>query len=454
MEIFLIRAAQLILCFSLLILLHEFGHFGFARLFKVRVSKFCLFFDPWFTLLKWKPKNSDTTYALGWLPLGGYCSIEGMVDETQRASDLGETVQPWEFRSKPAWQRLLIMLGGVMVNLVTAFVIYAMLLFVNGDKYVPIQNIGNGFKYNTTAQEMGFRDGDIPLRTDKVVFERFDGNVYRALSEASTVTVLRNAKDTTLTMNGTLDLLAMMKQDPPFIAPLIPAVVDSVLPESPAALAGIRTGDRIVGVNGEPIASSNDYAAQRAVWNDILISGDAADSARVANLSLAVLRADAPGYIDTLGVHLSGDYMLGVQWQMPEYETVTRDYTFWTCWAAGARHGLDVLSGYVSDLKYVFTAEGARSVGSFGAIGSLFPASWDWTRFWEMTAFISIILAFMNVLPIPGLDGGHAFFLLVEIITRRKPSDKFMERAQMIGLILLFALMALAIFNDFDRFVF
>ncbi len=452
MEVFLIRAIQLILCFSLLILLHEFGHFGFARLFKVRVSKFCLFFDPWFTPWKWKPKNSDTTYALGWLPLGGYCAIEGMVDETQKASDLSETVQPWEFRAKPAWQRLLIMVGGVLMNLIAAFVIYAMILLVYGDKYTPIENYEYGFKFNETAQQMGFRDGDIPVFADDFKIERYDGDALRAISEAQKVGVLRDGEEVTINMDGSLDLLKMMQQNPAFIAPLIPSYVDSVIPESPAAKAGILAGDKIVGVNGKAIASSNEYAELRGVWEDVLVSGSAADSARLGNVVLAVARPT--GKIDTLGVYLSGNFTLGVQWKMPEYKTVTNEYNFKTCWMAGINHGLDVLSGYVSDLKYLASVDGARSVGSFGAIGSLFPASWDWLRFWEMTAFISIILAFMNILPIPALDGGHVLFLLVEIITGRKPSEKFMERAQQVGMFLLFALMALAIFNDFDRFVF
>ncbi len=455
MEIFLIKALQLILSLSLLILLHEGGHFFFARLFKVRVSKFCLFFDPWFTPLKWKPKNSDTTYALGWLPLGGYCAIEGMVDETKKASDLSETVQPWEFRAKPAWQRLLIMLGGVMVNLFTAFVIYAMVLFTWGHTYVPIKNVEHGFKFNATAQNLGYRDGDIPLRTDKTTIETFNGDALRALAEASQVTVLREGQEVTLTMNEPLDLLKMMKEDPIFIAPLIPAVIDSVIPGSPAALAGVAHGDRIVAVNGERINSSNAYAAIRGVWEDVLVSGAPEDSARLGNVVLVLSRAGAPaGQLDTVNVHLSGNFMLGVQWELPEYKNVTKEYDLQTCWAAGVERGINVLSDYVSDLKYLASMEGARSVGSFGAIGDLFPPTWDWARFWEMTAFLSIILAFMNVLPIPALDGGHAFFLLVEVITRRKPSEKFMERAQQVGMFLLLALMALAIFNDFDRYIF
>lgn len=456
METFLIRALQLILCFALLILLHEGGHFFFAKLFKVRVEKFCLFFDPWFTLFKFKPKKSDTTYGIGWLPLGGYVKISGMIDESMDREQMRQPVKPWEFRAKPAWQRLLIMVGGVLVNFITAFAIYAAVLFTWGESYIPIRNYTHGFKFNEQAQELGFRDGDILLGTDTKTFTKFDGNVYRDLSEARSATVLRNGKEVVISLPGGLNMLEMIKQQPRFVDVLIPSKVGGVAQGSPAEKAGIRAGDHIVGFNGKALHTLNEYSLVRGSMDDVLASATHADSLRLRQATLLVKRA-ATGVTDTLTLRLDADYKMGINWHSPlrdEYKAVTRHYGVFESIPAGIRHGWQVLSGYVDDLKYLFTADGAKSVGSFGAIGSLFPATWEWSVFWEMTAFISLILAFMNILPIPALDGGHVFFLLYEVITRRKPSDAFMERAQTVGMTLLLLLMLLAIFNDFRNFVF
>ena len=456
MEIFFIRALQLILCFMLLVVLHEGGHFLFAKIFKVRVEKFCLFFDPWFTLFKFKPKKSDTTYALGWLPLGGYVKISGMIDESMDTEQMKQPVKPWEFRAKPAWQRLFIMIGGVLVNFITALVIYAMILFTWGDTYVPLRNMTDGLKYNELAQSVGFRDGDIPLRTNAVELERMDGDMFRAISEAHSVTVLRDGKEVTFALPGDLSLLEMLKDQPRFAEVLMPSRIDSVTAGGVADKAGIRAGDELIGYNGKAFSTWNEYAVVRGSIADVLAQGNAADSLKMRQATLVVRRA-ATGATDTLNVMLGKDYMLGIAWNIPtatRYESVTRTYGFFESFPAGAIHGWKVLTGYVDDLKYVFTAEGAKSVGSFGAIGSMFPAVWDWQRFWELTAFISLMLAFMNILPIPALDGGHVFFLLVEVIMRRKPSDKFMERAQTVGMTLLLLLMAFALFNDFRNFLF
>lgn len=456
MEIFFIRALQLILCFMLLVVLHEGGHFLFAKIFKVRVEKFCLFFDPWFTLFKFKPKKSDTTYALGWLPLGGYVKISGMIDESMDTEQMKQPVKPWEFRAKPAWQRLFIMIGGVLVNFITALVIYAMILFTWGDTYVPLRNMTDGLKYNELAQSLGFRDGDIPLRTDAVELERMDGDMFRAISEAHSVTVLRDGKEVTFALPGDLSLLEMLKDQPRFAEVLMPSRIDSVTAGGVADKEGIRAGDELIGYNGKAFRTWNEYAVVRGSIADVLAQGNAADSMKMRQATLVVRRAET-GMTDTLNVMLGKDYMLGIAWNIPtatRYESVTRTYGFFESFPAGAIHGWKVLTGYVDDLKYIFTAEGAKSVGSFGAIGSMFPAVWDWQRFWELTAFISLMLAFMNILPIPALDGGHVFFLLVEVITRRKPSDKFMERAQTVGMTLLLLLMAFALFNDFRNFLF
>lgn len=440
----------------LLVVLHEGGHFLFAKIFKVRVEKFCLFFDPWFTLFKFKPKKSDTTYALGWLPLGGYVKISGMIDESMDTEQMKQPVKPWEFRAKPAWQRLFIMIGGVLVNFLTALVIYAMVLFTWGDTYVPLRNMTDGLKFNEMAQSVGFRDGDIPLRTDAVELERMDGDMFRAISEAHSVTVLRDGKEVTFSLPGDLSLLEMLKDQPRFAEVLMPSRIDSVTAGGVAEKAGIRAGDELIGYNGKAFSTWNEYAVVRGSIADVLAQGNAADSMKMRQAALVVRRA-ATGMTDTLNVMLGKDYKLGIPWNLPtatRYESVTRTYGFFESFPAGAVHGWKVLTGYVDDLKYIFTAEGAKSVGSFGAIGSMFPAVWDWQRFWELTAFISLMLAFMNILPIPALDGGHVFFLLVEVIMRRKPSDKFMERAQTMGMTLLLLLMAFALFNDFRNFLF
>jgi len=457
MEVFLIRALQLILCFSILILFHEGGHFLFAKLFKVRVEKFCLFFDPWYSWKLFRFKGTD--YHLGWLPLGGYVKIAGMVDESMDTEQLKQPVQPWEFRAKPAWQRLLIMVGGVLVNFLLALFIYAMILFKWGDTYVPVQHMTDGFKFNETARQLGFRDGDIPLRTDIGAFDRFDssesiGNMYRRLSEATQVTVLRDGKECTFALPGNLNMLEMMKEVPPFVTILQVSKVDSVGPGTPAARAGLRAGDMIVGFNGTRISTWNEYQDLRGRIDDQLATASHADSLRLRRATLCVKRAGTER-IDTLALQLDEHYHMGAYWHSPmaRYEPTTRTYGFWESFPAGCVHGWHVLSGYVSDLKYLFTADGARSIGSFGAIGSLFPTVWSWERFWELTAFISLMLAFMNILPIPALDGGHVFFLLCEVITRRKPSDKFMERAQVVGMWFLFLLMGYAIFNDVWNFL-
>ena len=476
MEVFIIRALQLILCFSLLIFLHEGGHFLFSKLFGVRVNKFYIFFDPKFSLFStysnwWRKlrgkapakKKEDgsyeyegTEYGLGWIPLGGYCQIAGMVDETQSSDKLSAEMQPWEFRSKPAWQRLLIMVGGVLVNFITALVIYAAVLFTWGETYVPVRNMTYGFKFNEQAKHLGFRDGDILLATDTKTFTRFDGNVYRDLSEAHSAKVLRNGQEVNIAMPGNLNMLEMIKQQPRFVDVLVPSEVDSVVSKSAADVAGIKAGDMIIGMNGKSFETVNDFSIVRGSMDDVLAQASPADSARLRNATIVVKRA-ASNQVDTLKLTLDSKYMLGVAWYNPmqhDYKSVTRHFGLFESIPAGVTHGWNVLVGYVDDLKYLFTADGAKSVGSFGAIGSLFPTTWDWCRFWELTAFISLMLAFMNILPIPALDGGHVFFLLVEVITRRKPSDKFMERAQMVGMTLLLLLMAFAIFNDCRNFLF
>ncbi len=447
METFLIRALQLMMSLSLLVIIHEGGHFFFAKLFKVRVTKFYLFFDPWFSLFKFKPKNSETEYGMGWLPLGGYVQIAGMVDETQSSEDLNHPVEPWEFRAKPAWQRLLIMVGGVMMNFLLALFIYSMTLFTWGDQYVSLQDMTHGMEFNEHAEEIGFRDGDILLSADDQPLQRFNVDMLRAITEARVVKVSRGGQEVEIFMPE-VSLLDVAKDNPPFVEPLIPNVVDSVMPGRPFDAIGIQPGDVLLAINGKELSSYNAFIYQL----DALRQDAEAEGKKVADLNLIYSRS---GVRDTVALQTDTLFMVGASSAaLADYKVTKLEYGFFESFPAGIALGVNTLKGYVNDMKYVFTKEGAKSVGGFGTIGSIFPSVWDWHRFWEMTAFLSIILAFMNILPIPALDGGHVLFLLYEIIARRKPSDKFMEYAQMAGVILLFGLLIWANFNDVLRFLF
>ena len=469
MSVFLIKTLQLLLCFALLIVLHEGGHFFFSKLFGVRVEKFFMFFDwkfhlfstkdKWFARLFPKVAANETEYGIGWIPLGGYVKIAGMIDESLDTEQMKQPVQPDEFRAKPVWQRFLIMFGGVLVNFLLALFIYAMILFAWGSDSLPIRSMTDGFAYNTMAEQVGFVDGDIPVAADGKAIESWDGSVYRTLSKAKTVTVLRDGVEVTLAMpEEGLNLLDMIDTDPRFLSANVPAVVDSVMPDSPAERAGIRKGSRILAVDNIPVTWWGDFDQLMARKNDVLAADCShEDSVRLRTLPVVFASADGTA-TDTVVIQLSEDYKLG--FIKSSYFThyrdayVHHDYGFFESIPAGIAYGWETLKGYVSDLRYLFSKKGAQSVGSFGTIGNLFPAVWDWASFWNITAFISIILAVMNILPIPGLDGGHILFLLVEAVTRRPPSDKFMEYAQYVGMILLLALMALALFNDAMKFLF
>ena len=453
MEIFLIRVLQFMLAISILVLLHEGGHFFFAKLFGIRVEKFYLFFDPWFHLFEFKPKKSHTTYGIGWLPLGGYCKISGMIDESFDTEQMKKPAQPWEFRTKPAWQRLLVMVGGVLVNFLLALFIYSMILFHWGDTYIPVRNMTHGMVFNSDAKALGFKDGDILIGTEKGEFKDFNADLYRDLSEARRVDIVRQGKAMSLSLPGDLNMLDMLQKQPSFVRPLIPAEVDSVLPGSAASRMGMRRGDMVVGINGVKVGSWNAFTDEIGRLSDVLaVAKTPADSMKVRRATLVI---DRGGRLDTSSVVLSADLKVGFTVKMTSaiYQPVTKRYGFWESFPAGVVYGVDVLKGYVSDMKYVFTADGAKSLGGFGAIGSLFPPTWDWYMFWKMTAFLSIILAFMNILPIPALDGGHVLFLLYEMITRRKPSENFMIRAEYVGIIILMLLMIVANMNDILRWL-
>ena len=446
---------QFVLAISILILIHEGGHFMFAKMFGIRVEKFFIFFDPWFHLFQFKPKKSDTTYGIGWLPLGGYCKIAGMIDESFDTEQMKQPAQPWEFRTKPAWQRLLVMVGGVLFNFIFALFIYSMILYTWGESYIPVKEMTYGMRFNSEAKQLGFKDGDILVGTDKVVFKDFSADLYRDLSEAQYADVIRDGKPLRINLPGEINLLGMLKTDPPFVRPLIPCSVDSVMPGSPAAAGGLLKGDRIVGFNGKPVGSFNEFTEHIARLSDVMaVATTSADSMKARKTTIVVERQSTKA-LDTLSVTLTPELTAG--FMTPSlamlYKPVKVEYGLLESFPAGVSYGIGVLTGYVDDLKYVFSAEGAKSLGGFGAIGSLFPAEWDWFIFWKMTAFISIMLAFMNLLPIPALDGGHVLFLLYEMITRRKPSETFMIRAEYVGFGILILLMVVANLNDVLRWL-
>ena len=439
METFLIKALQLILSLSILVLVHECGHFFFARLFKVRVEKFYLFFDPWFALFRFKPKKSETEYGVGWLPLGGYCKIAGMIDESMDKEQMAQPPQPWEFRSKPAGQRLLIMVGGVLFNFLLAIFIYSMVLFTWGDTYLPLRNVTAGMEFSQTFRDIGFRDGDILLRADEEPLERLNEHCLRQVVGARTVTVQRDGQEVAIPIPADA-MQRLLRNRDGFANYRYPAVIDKIIAET-AREAGLREGDRVTAVD----------SVSSPVFSD-LREPLYADRGREA--TLRIMRADGSEAQLTVPIDSAGH--IGVQMRSPLdlYETTTRTYNLLTAFPAGVGLGWNTLTGYVGDMKYVFTREGASSIGGFGTIGNIFPSVWDWRTFWMLTAFLSVILAFMNILPIPALDGGHIMFLLYEVVTRRKPADKFLEYAQIVGMVLLFALLIYANGNDVFRFLF
>ena len=424
-------------------LVHEFGHFIFARIFKVRVEKFYLFFDPWFSIFKFKPKNSDTEYGVGWLPLGGYCKISGMIDESMDKEAMAQPPKPYEFRSKPAGQRLMIMVAGVLFNFLLALFIYSMVLFTWGDTFLPLKNVKAGMDYSETFHNVGFQDGDILLKADDTELERFGEDCFRRVLNAQTVTVLRGGVETVIPIPEDM-AQRVMRDKKGFASYRFPMVVRELgkteSGESPAAVAGLQPGDSIVSING--IVTPSFYEV-----------GEVLAQNKDKDVLVGFYRAGIP---QTLTLHTDTAGKMGIYSVSPfdMYQTVIRKYGFFESFPAGVMLGVNTLKGYVSDMKYVFTKEGASSLGGFGTIGSLFPAEWDWHSFWMKTAFLSIILAFMNILPIPALDGGHVMFLLYEVIARRKPSDKFLEYAQVTGMFLLFALLIYANGNDIFRFFF
>ncbi len=437
MEVFIIKAFQLILSLAILVVLHELGHFIPAKIFKTRVEKFYLFFDVKFSLFK--KKIGETVYGIGWLPLGGYVKISGMIDESFDKEQMSKPPQPWEFRSKPTWQRLIIMLGGVAVNLIVGFALYMMILFVWGKDYVPQENMPNGFDPSPVAIEIGFEQGDKLVNVDGEPLENvLDINRNLFLRPVEYVTVSRS-DGTTNQINIPEDFGDKMFKSGQYrpLNPLISATVDSVSLESPASNAGLNAGDVIIKMNTDNINTWQEFLNWMDNNNDKIIN--------------MTLQRNEGIYETTLQRDIGGT--IGVWKLNTGIKPVHRDLTLTESIAEGFDYGYWTLYDYVSQFQFVFTKEGASQLGGFGTIGSLFPAKWDWRNFWSTTALISIILAFMNILPIPALDGGHVMFLCYEMVTGRKPSDKFLEYAQVIGFFLLIALVLYANGNDLFRWI-
>jgi regulator of sigma E protease len=437
MDPFIIKAIQLILSLSLLIVLHELGHFIPAKLFKTRVEKFFLFFDVKFALFK--KKIGGTEYGIGWLPLGGYVKISGMIDESMDKEQMAKPPQPWEFRSKPAWQRLIIMLGGVTVNLVLGFLIYMMVLFVWGSSYVGVNDLPSGFAVAEEFKEFGFEDGDRVLEVNgKELDHMLEINKYLFMRDVKDITVLHQngEKETVSVPEGIGSKMFEEGIMQPFI-PIQYAVLDSVVADNAAAVAGLRKGDSLISLNNQEIG----------YWHQLAPIATENKSKEIE----VVYKRD--GEIKSALVTPNEEGKLGVTPRI-DFKVQSKEYSLAESISAGFDYGYWTLHDYVAQFKYVFTAKGATQVGGFGAIGGLFPDGWNWQGFWLATALISIILAFMNILPIPALDGGHVMFLMYEIITGRKPNDKFMEYAQMVGFFLLIALVLFANGNDVYRWLF
>jgi regulator of sigma E protease len=430
-----IKIAQLILSLSILVIFHEFGHYAFAKIFKTRVEKFYLFFDPWFSLFKFK--KGETEYGVGWLPLGGYVKISGMIDESMDKEQMKQPPQPWEFRSKPAWQRLLIMLGGVMVNFILAGLIYIAVLFVWGEDYLPVQNAKHGIDADSIAYDIGFRDGDKILAINGNTPERFTQIVPQILlNTPAEITLEREGRTKELTITDSqIAKIIRSNGKSRILQPRMLFVADSVLSGSNADKAGIKKGDRFVALNGQKAQYHDEYTAY--------FTKNPNETAQVS-----LMRNN-----DTVTTELSPDESgrIGVVTNMGnQFEFAHKNYTALEAVPAGLNKGVEQTKDYLKQFKLMFKpeTEAYKSLGSFITIGNLFPGLWDWQSFWLLTAFLSIILGVVNILPIPALDGGHVMFVLYEMITGRKPGDKFLEYAQLAGFVLLISLLIFALRND------
>ena len=440
MSPFAVKAIQLLLSLSFLIVLHELGHFIPAKIFKTRVEKFFLFFDVKFALFK--KKIGETVYGIGWLPLGGYVKIAGMIDESMDKEQMEGPPEPWEFRSKPSWQRLIIMLGGVTVNIIVGFVIYSSILYFFGRDIVTNDDLVNGFSVEQSFKEFGFEDGDRVLKVNGEDFENvMDINKFLFLRNVESIEVQHSDGNTeSIAIPEDIGMTMFKKGVMQPFQPIRLPMIDTVVADMPAAKAGLLKGDKVVSINNKSIDYWHEFTAEvgnnKNIESEIVVSRN--------------------GSLDTLKVTPSEEGQIGVFNFANELKNKRTHltYSLGESIASGTNFGVEKLTDYAKQFKYVFTKEGATQVGGFGAIANLFPEKWDWLSFWETTALISIILAFMNILPIPALDGGHVMFLLYEMVTGGKPNEKAMEYAQMIGFFLLIALVLFANGNDIYRWLF
>lgn len=434
--VILIKAAQLVLSLSILVIVHEFGHFIFSKAFKCRVEKFYLFFDPWFSLFKFQ--KGETEYGIGWLPLGGYVKISGMIDESMDKEQMKLPPEPWEFRSKPSWQRLIIMIGGVLFNLILAIVIYSAVLFAWGEQYLPTKNATYGISVSETGKEMGLKNGDKIISIDGNEIEDFNKIVPTIiLNGAKTIEVQRDSVPVTIEVKN--EIIPKLLKDKYLISLRVPYACKVVGfgKNSPARDSGMEMGDEILKLNNSGFQFYDQFT-------------DSLNANKGKTVSVLVKRAGAE---KLLSVGIKEDGLLGIQREyniagLFEYRTI--QYGFLESIPAGISKGYHAVGNYLKQFKLLFAPEtkAYESLGGFIAIGNIFPGVWDWESFWNLTAFLSIILAVMNILPIPALDGGHVLFLLFEMITGRKPSDKFLEYAQIVGMVILFSLLLYANGND------
>ncbi|MDY5024729.1 MAG: RIP metalloprotease RseP [Candidatus Egerieousia sp.] len=436
----LMKILQVILALSLLVVVHEFGHYLWARIFKIKVEKFYLFFDPFFSLFKYKPKNSDTEFGIGWIPFGGYCKIAGMIDESMDKEQLAKPAEPWEFRSKPAWQRIFVMAGGVLNNFILAILIYWGVLYVWGEQYIKNQDVDTGVYVSELGKEIGFRNGDriISFNGGEPI-ERFEDVVITLIrTQATYATVLRGEDTVTVEIDPSYipTILSSLKSGRLFEYG-IPFTIAEVPQESPNAASGLMQGDRIVAINNSGSGMLMEVMESlQSFKNDSVV----ATVARGNELLYVPLSVDSLGRIGVIVNNNVSDF----------YKTTRSNYSFFGALPAGIERAVVTVKNYWQELKLIFTpkTEAYKSVGSFIAIGKIFPDTWNWKIFWSITAFLSIMLAVLNLLPIPALDGGHILFTLYELITGRKPSERVLEIAQIVGMVILFGIMVLAFGND------
>ncbi|MBT3621660.1 MAG: RIP metalloprotease RseP [Flavobacteriales bacterium] len=438
---FLIKAAQLLMSLSILVVLHELGHFIPAKLFKTRVEKFYLFFDPWFSVVK--KKIGDTEYGIGWLPLGGYVKISGMIDESMDKEQMEKDPEPWEFRAKPAWQRLIIMLGGVTVNLLLGIFIYSMTLYVYGDKYLPTENMKDGiWCVDGLATDIGFRNGDKIISADGYPVDRYS-DILENVITSETILVERNGEETALNMP--IDLIDKFLNNPTklILYPRIPTIVSGVEKGSNAEKGGLKKKDIITAINGVNYTYFDEFkkGLNNHIGNEIALTIER--NGKEKNLNILVSEEGTLGF-SPANINIKQLEELGT------YKLASDKFSFLASFPAGYNKAIKKLGGYIAQFKMILSpSTGAyKGMGGFGAIGSMFPATWNWEIFWNLTAFLSLMLAFMNILPIPALDGGHVVFLLYEMIVGKPAPEKIMEYAQMVGMILLLSLLVFANGND------